>query len=164
MKRAIFLITTFLIVVVLSPKAIAAPIIDDCARDSDCPANSRCLRDAGGSLKCTTPTTPTSPIQNIFGKIQAPIPIQQLGFGATGISTFLSNLVSLIYSLAIVVLIFMVLWGAWDWMTSEGDKEKLESAKRKLVNAFIGIILFAVAFAAIKILGTFTGFKFFVGQ
>lgn len=105
-----------------------------------------------------------SDIGKVFGQILPPQAIQYLGFGSTGISKFLSNLVALIYSLAIIVLIFMILWGAFDWLTSEGDKEKLESAKRKLVNAFIGIMLFAVAFAIIQILGTFTGFKFFEGQ
>ncbi len=57
----------------------------------------------------------------------------------------------------------MLLWGAWDWMSSEGDKEKLSSAQKKIINAFIGILLFAVAFAVIRILGAFTGFTFFTG-
>lgn len=113
---------------------------------------------------CNRPLEAPSQIGDIFGKIMAPQAIQKLGFGAKGISTFLSNLITLIYSLAAVVLILMLLWGAWDWLTSEGDKEKLESAKRKLINAAIGILLFAVAFAVIQVLGTFTGFKFFIGQ
>lgn len=103
-------------------------------------------------------------ILKVFGKISPPPAIQDFGFGAEGISKFLSNLITLIYSLAAVVLIFMLLWGAWDWLTSEGEKEKLENAKRKLINAIIGIMLFAVAFAVIQVLGTFTGFTFFEGQ
>ena len=53
---------------------------------------------------------------------------------------------------------------AWDWITSEGDKEKIAGARNKIINAVIGIALFAVAFAVISVLGTFTGFKFFEGQ
>lgn len=114
---------------------------------------------------CNNPNTaPLSPIGQIFGKIIPPGPLLSLGFGATGISKFLSNLVVLFYSVAAIVLILMILWGAFDWLTSEGDKEKLESAKRKIINAIVGIMLFAVAFAVIQILGTFTGFPFFVGQ
>lgn len=105
-----------------------------------------------------------SDIGKVFGQILPPQAIQYLGFGSTGISKFLSNLVALFYSVAIIVLIFMLLWGAFDWITSEGDKEKLESARNKLISAVIGIMLFAVAFAIIQILGTFTGFKFFEGQ
>lgn len=81
-----------------------------------------------------------------------------------GISFFFSNLITLIYGVATLVLIFMLLWGAWDWMTSGGEKEKLESAQRRIVNAVVGLMLFAVAFAVIQVLGQFTGFKFFAGQ
>lgn len=106
-------------------------------------------------------------IQHTFGTISPPpelIPFTSPDpTGAAGISKFLSNLVALIFSLAAVVLIFMLIWGAWDWMTSEGDKEKLSKAQQKIISALIGIVLFAAAFAVIRILGQFTGFKFFVG-
>lgn len=108
-------------------------------------------------------------IKDRFGTISPPPALKKLVEEESkkpggGISFFLSNLVALIYSLAAIVLIFMLLWGAWDWMTSEGDKEKLDSARKKIVNAIIGILLFAVAFAVIQVLGQFTGFTFFVGQ
>lgn len=107
-------------------------------------------------------------VQDAFGKIPAPSPLANVlakdPTGAGGLSDLLSRLISMFYVLAIVVLIFMLVWGAFDWITSGGEKEKLESAKKKLINAIIGIIMFAVTFAIIQVLGTFTGFKFFVGQ
>lgn len=109
-------------------------------------------------------------IKDIFGTITPPsplasfIPSSDQTAGAAGISKFLSNAIILIYSLAAVVLIFMILWGAFEWLTSGGDKEKLSSAQKRIINAIIGIILFAVAFAIIKVLGQFTGFTFFAGQ
>jgi len=105
------------------------------------------------------------PVCAAFGKIQAPEPLKAFlkgdPTGAAGISQFLSNLIALIYSIAAIVLIFMILWGAFEWLTSGGDKEKLSSAQKRIINAIIGIILFAVAFAIIGILGQFTGFTFF---
>lgn len=106
-------------------------------------------------------------IEHTFGTIAPPSPIAQfLGpidkTGATAISKFLSNLITLIYSIAAIVLIFMLIWGAFEWLTSGGDKEKLHSARQRIVSALIGIVLFAVAFAIITVLGQFTGFKFFV--
>ena len=107
-------------------------------------------------------------IKNIFGTVSPPPALKGLvdqdPSGAGGISIFLSNLIALIYMLAAFVLIFMLVWGAWDWILSGGDKEKLEGARKKLINAIIGIILFAIAFAVIQVLGIFTGFKFFEGQ
>lgn len=106
--------------------------------------------------------------KNIFGEIKPPPQLEPFTSpdvtGTVGISKFLSNFIALVYGLALVVLIFMLLWGAYDWMISEGDKEKVEGARKKIINAIIGIILFAVAFAVIQIIGQFTGFKFFVGQ
>ena len=114
---------------------------------------------------CNKPGSPTeTDISKIFGRILPPTAIQNFDFGAAGISKFLSNLVALIYSLAAVVLIFMLLWGAFDWLTSGGEKEKVEAARNRITYALIGMILFAVAFAIIQLLGTFTGFTFFAGQ
>lgn len=110
----------------------------------------------------------TSDVSKSFGTIKPPPELLPFTApdptGKAGISKFLSNLVALFYGLAGIVLIFMLLWGAWDWMTSEGDKEKLDSARKKIINAIVGIILFAVAFAIIQVLGQFTGFQFFAGQ
>lgn len=111
---------------------------------------------------CNRPAQgPPSKIGEIFGQINPPAALTNFGFGARGISNFLSNGVILIYSIATIVLIFMILWGAFEWLTSGGDKEKLSSAQKRIINAIIGIILFAVAFAVIRVLGVFTGFRFF---
>lgn len=105
-------------------------------------------------------------VKDIFGTISPPPEIKKFSSndptGAAGISKFLSNLIALFYTIAAIVLIFMLLWGAWDWLTSEGDKEKLQSAQKKIINAIIGLLLFAIAFAVIEVLGQFTGFEFFV--
>lgn len=106
-------------------------------------------------------------IKDIFGQINPPEALQKFigndPTGEQGISKLLSNMIALFYTAAAIVLIFMLLWGAFDWITSEGEKEKLESARNKIINAIIGIMLFAVAFAVIQILGQFTGFTFFTG-
>lgn len=104
-------------------------------------------------------------VEDLIGKITAPSPIA--GFleknptGSGAISQFLSNLVTLIYGVAGTVLIFMFVWGAFEWLISAGDKEKIATAQKTIINAVIGILLFAIAFAVIRIIGTFTGFTFF---
>ncbi len=110
----------------------------------------------------------SSLVGTTFGKIQAPAPLA--GFlskdpsGAGAISDFVSRLIILFFSIAGIVLIFMLLWGAFGWLTSGGEKEKLSAAQQRIINALIGILLFSVAFAIIQILGSFTGFTFFAGQ
>lgn len=100
-----------------------------------------------------------------FGKIEPPQAIKNfLGTdttGASGISKFLSNLITLLYSIASVVVILMFAWGAFDWIISSGEKEKVAGAQKRIFNALVGIVLLAVSFAIIKIFSIFTGFSFF---
>lgn len=106
-----------------------------------------------------------STVKKAFGKI--PVPgvlgglIQNNPTGAGAISQFLTNFIILFYSIAAIVLVFMLVWAAFEWLTSGGDKEKIAAAQKRILHAIIGIILFAVAFAIIRILGVFTGFTFF---
>lgn len=132
-------------------------LIEDPDRDCDaCPSS------------ISPPAAPPDSFSAVFGKITPPESIKKfLGSDQTGtsaISAFLSNLIALIYAIAAVVLVFMLVWGAFDWLISEGNKEKVQAAQQKIMNAVIGIILFAVAFAVITVIGQFTGFKFFAGQ
>lgn len=146
--------------------------------DLCCSTNNPNLCNPDGSFSCQFVGTDSvgqdvfkckeSPVGKSFGQIKPPTPLQ--GFiknnttsGAGAISQFLSNLILLIYSLAGVVLIFMLIWGAFEWLTSGGDKEKIAAARNRIIHALIGIGLFAVAFAIIRILGIFTGFTFFTG-
>lgn len=109
-----------------------------------------------------------SPIEKTFGQIQAPDALakflQNDPTGAGALSQFLSNLIALIFAMATIVLVFMIIWGAFDWLISEGDKEKISAAQKKIISAFVGFILLAIAFAILRIFGQFTGFTFFEGQ
>jgi hypothetical protein len=102
-------------------------------------------------------------VKDVFGTITPPDQLKGLigkdQTGTQGISLFLSQLVSLIYVAAGIMLLFMLLWGAWDWMTSGGDKEKLAAARDKLIHALVGIVLFAAAFAIIRGIEAAFGFK-----
>lgn len=99
-----------------------------------------------------------------LGKIIPPQVIEPFTGGRTGTEGFslvLSNLIKLIFAIAAVVFVFMIIWGAWGWLTSGGDKEKVAAARGRIINALIGLLLFAVAFAVLDVLGKFTGFKVF---
>lgn len=100
-------------------------------------------------------------VEDIFGKIPAPSPVAALGEGGVGIGRFLSNLIELIFTAAGIVFIFMLLWGAFQWLISGGEKEKLAQAQQRIIHAIIGLVLIAISFAIISIIGTFTGFKLF---
>jgi len=56
----------------------------------------------------------------------------------------------------ILLLVYLV-YGGMEWLTSGGDKAKLESARSKITNAIIGVTIIAAAFAIWKIALTFFG-------
>lgn len=165
-KKILFLLF-IIIMALITPSSILAAAkgagdICDAAVDS-CPTGYLCQR-----VDPVTSICEKAGASSVFGKIEPPkelLPFTSADpTGAGGISQFFSNFVGLFYSVAILVLILMLVWGAFDWLTSGGDKEKIAAARGKLINAVIGIILFAIAFAAIQVLGQFTGFTFFAGQ
>lgn len=57
---------------------------------------------------------------------------------------------------ALAVLIFIV-WAAFDWITSGGDKEKVAAARRKVTNAIIGLFLLALASFITVLVGDLVG-------
>lgn len=106
-------------------------------------------------------------IPDVFGRITPPDPLKPFlkdVSGSAGISLFFNNLIILIYEIAMVVFVFMVLWSGLEWILSGGDKEKLTAAQRRLTTAIVGIVILAVAFAILSLIGTFTGFSFFIDK
>lgn len=81
--------------------------------------------------------------------------------GAGGLSLLINNAITLIYELAAIAFFLMIIWSAFEWVTSGGDKDKIAAAQKRLTYAFIGIVLFAIAYAVVSLLGTFLGFEFF---
>ncbi len=97
-----------------------------------------------------------------FGKVNAPPGSEFVkddpvgGFGK--VITFAIQIVFLVAGLAALV---YLLWGALDWLMSEGQKEKLSKAQSKIVNAIIGLLLVVVAFTVFTfMMGTVLGGKF----
>jgi len=81
-------------------------------------------------------------VEDIFGKVEPP---KGMNFGSDNPVSSFSNLLGLGINLFIIVagmfLLLYLLWGAYDWITSSGEKEKITKAQNKITNALIGFIL-----------------------
>lgn len=64
-------------------------------------------------------------------------------------------LISFAFLIGGVVFFFMLLLGGIQWISSGGDKQKLEEARGRVTNALIGIIILFATYAVIKIIGAF---------
>lgn len=103
--------------------------------------------------------------EDVFGTITPPKELEPLitegGQGAGGINIFINNIITLLYEAALVIAVFMLLWGGVEFILSGGDKEKVGNAQKRITFALVGLAFLAVAFALLNVFGVFTGFEGF---
>lgn len=78
--------------------------------------------------------------------------------GFKSLSDFIQNALTIAFAIAILVVLVMLIWGAFEWITSGGDKESVGKARGRIVNALIGLAVLAVAYALAKLAAQFLGF------
>lgn len=92
-------------------------------------------------------------INDIFGNVSPP---EAMKFGGDNPALGLSNLISFGIRLFIIVagmfLLLYLLWGAFDWINSGGEKEKITKAQNKITNALIGMVLIFVILVVFNLL------------
>lgn len=77
--------------------------------------------------------------------------------GYTTLGNFVGNVLLLVFGLGLLVVLVMLIWGAFEWITSGGDKEAVGKARNRIINALIGMAVLAIAFALARVAGQFTG-------
>ncbi len=79
---------------------------------------------------------------------------QTLGFQIPSFADILTFLIRGFLALAGVAAILYLLWGAFSWVTSGGNKESVEKARDKIIAAVTGVILVVVVIALVATLET----------
>jgi hypothetical protein len=83
---------------------------------------------------------------DIFGKVNNPAPI---GSNPTNdVGNLIGALLAITFTVAGLVALVYMMWGAFNWITSGGDKERLMKAQGRMRNAIIGIFVLITVFAA----------------
>lgn len=72
----------------------------------------------------------------------------------------ITNAISIVFIIAILLVLFFLIWGAFDWITSGGDKEKVAQARKKIMAALIGLIILALAFVIARVAGGILNINF----
>lgn len=94
----------------------------------------------------------------IGGKtIEAPPQIPQGGLGAGGGGQkFIQNGISLLLIAALILSFIFILLSGIKWIMSGGDKAKIDSARKTLTYAIIGLILALCSIAIVNLVGKLT--------
>ena len=77
--------------------------------------------------------------------------------GITYLVKVLGNAASIFMVVVIIATLFFIVFGAIQWTSSNGEKEKIAAARKKITWALIGLIVALLAYFLINILGGFFG-------
>lgn len=78
--------------------------------------------------------------------------------GAVGIfSGFISSAIGLMTIVAFIWFVFVFITGAIGIISSGGDKQALETARKKIMTGIIGLVVVIAAIFVIRIIGTLIG-------
>ncbi|HSX40229.1 MAG TPA: hypothetical protein VLF68_01310 [Candidatus Saccharimonadales bacterium] len=102
------------------------------------------------------------PGENGGVNIPAPsgVPTGGLEAGGTG-QKILQVGVELFLIAAVVFALFMLIFGGIGWISSSGDKQKIASARNRIIYAIIGLVVVLLSFFILTVLGNIFGVKFF---
>ena len=77
-----------------------------------------------------------------------------------GFGKLMSGLMSFIMTIGTILVLVYLLWGSIEWITSGGDKGKVETARTKITNAVIGLIVLGASTAILVLVQNFLGMCF----
>lgn len=72
---------------------------------------------------------------------------------STPVGILLGNALTIVFVVAAIAVLFMLIWGGFQWITSGGQKEDLEKAQKRITSALIGLALLALAFLITRVVG-----------
>jgi hypothetical protein len=78
-------------------------------------------------------------------------------FGYTCIGNIVSNAASVAFIVSGIATFALLVVGGVNWLTSGGDKTKIQSAQQSITNALIGLAIVAASWAIYKLVLSFFG-------
>lgn len=78
---------------------------------------------------------------------------------ATDIGIYINQLLKMILMIAALLVFAQLIWGGLEWITSGGDKKKVDDARNKITAAVIGLIIVASSFAILQLALNFIGYS-----
>ena len=91
--------------------------------------------------------------------IQAPPGLPQGGIDV--VSKASGNALTILIIIAVILALIYLILGGIQWITSGGDKAKVQASRTKLTYAIVGLLVAMGAFFIVSIVGTFFNVKLF---
>jgi len=72
-------------------------------------------------------------------------------------ANIIQTLISLLMLVAVIYFFYFFIMGGYHFITSEGDSDKIKTARKQITYAFIGIFVVFSVFVILKLIGTIFG-------
>lgn len=69
----------------------------------------------------------------------------------------INRVLSFLLPLSGIVLLFVLIWGGYDYMMSQGNPEKIKSAQAKITTGLIGFFLLISSYLIVRVISTIFG-------
>lgn len=106
----------------------------------------------------TSPTRTTTRNSNIRGPLAGMNVVLPDGF-ADSFNSLFNGILSFVLVIAALLVFLYLILGAFEWITSGGDKGKTDKARQKIIAAIIGLIIIASSYAILTLVLRFLGFN-----
>ena len=107
----------------------------------------------------------SQPLGPISGPGLGPFGANPAGSGATAlgqVSHTISAIIGFMTIAAGIWFMFELLFSGYEWISSGGDAKKLEKARERMMNGFMGLLIIVGAWALLAIVGQFLGYDILV--
>lgn len=94
-----------------------------------------------------------------YSPIQAPSGVPTLT--TTSFGSIFSWALGIAVAAGVMAAIVFFIYGGFKWITSGGDKTKLDSARKTIIFTIVGLVLIVLSLAIVNIIGTIFGVHYF---
>ncbi len=84
-----------------------------------------------------------------YPSIQVPSEIQNLSGGAYG-GNLITTALTILFVFGIALTIILLIYSGIQWVTSEGDKQKIQAARSRLIYTIVGFLIIIASFVIIN--------------
>ncbi len=77
--------------------------------------------------------------------------------GISTIGDIVTRILGILIPIAGIILLFVLIWGGYDYMMSQGNPEKIKSAQAKMTTGIIGFVLLIISFFLVRLIAKIFG-------
>jgi hypothetical protein len=96
-------------------------------------------------------------VSSVFAQVNVAVTPPTGVTSNTNVSVIIKNALIIVFTAATLLVLIYLIIGAFQWITSGGDKEAVGKARGKITNALIGLLILALSFVIVNVVTTILG-------